>query len=64
MKFVGILPEGQEIVDDVPPYIYVIAPVAPLPIPDVFVIFPDDVVACLPLPELSRRVVPDQSSAK
>ena len=30
----------------------------------VFVIFPDDVVAFLLLPELSGRVVPDQSSAK
>ena len=37
--------------------------IAPLPKAVVFLMTPV-VVACLPLPELSRRVVKDQSSAK
>ena len=63
VNFSGILPVGQVIVVVVAPDIYVILLSAPLPLPVVLVILAD-VVAFLLLPELSGRVVPDQSSAK
>ena len=63
MNAVGIEPVGKEMVAVVPPDIYVIAPDAPFPLAVVLVIVPE-VVASLPLPLLSGRVVPDQSSAK
>ena len=52
VNFSGILPVGQLIVVVVAPDIYVILLSAPLPLPVVFVIL-SDVIACLPLPEIS-----------
>ena len=52
----GILPEGQVIDDVVSPLIYLILDVAPLPFPVSLVIVPV-VVACLPLPEVSYKIL-------
>ena len=57
MKLLGILPEGQEIVDDVSPDINLILDVAPFPLFKLFVVPIPTHVACLPLPEVSYRIL-------